>query len=436
MHATTAGLSILAIALIQFPAPANAGHERLYPEPRFEIEIDKATNTPLHLPGGVSLGGQIEIETTSEANFDLDREDHEDVLETDVRLKLKAAWASGPHLLAYGEAELSRNFIHRDPDDNDADPRFAINEAYVGFRNLEGFSATFGRREVSPDREWLFDTDLDGVDLVYRTDDVMVTAAWWRDQVIRKDMLGRHRDDRPDFLYLRGDVAIGEESRAGLWLLGRNGRRRDRDDDLLFVGVSTAGDAGRGLDYWTEAALVVGSEDGRPVRGWGFDAGAVWTDKSLPWRPHVAVGLAVGSGDDGRGTDTAFRQTGIQGNSQRFGGVVSTKTYGELVDPELSNLVVTTLGAGVRPTARTSIDVLYHEYFQARRSDEIRDSELDEDPNGKNRHLGREIDLVVGVKESEHVSVELVGGVFLPGRAFESDRTPAWFLETNIEIRF
>ncbi|MFK7944205.1 MAG: alginate export family protein [Paracoccaceae bacterium] len=434
---TRISVTILAVSA-QLMNATQAGADKLppYETPRFEITMDDIDGTPNQLTDSLSVGAQIEIETTGEINFDLDREDAEDTLETAPSAKLKALYAPGPHLLAYGEAEVNRPLIHSDPDSSRPDPRLRINEAFLGYRSAEGFSATIGRREVSPDREWLFDTDFDGFDMVYRTDDFMITAAWWREEVIRKDLLGRHRDDRPDYLYLRGDVALSEDSQIGGWLVGQNGRRRDRDTDLLHLGVTSLGELNSDIDYWAEGAFVIGEEDGRPVRGFGFDIGGLWADRSITFRPHAAAGLAFGSGDDGDGTDTAFRQTGAQGNSQRFGGVSSAKIYGELVDPELSNLFVTTLSIGVRPTDRTSIGLIYHEYFQHRAEDELRDTNIDEDPSGDKGHLGREVDLVVGIKEFENIDLEFVGAVFLPGGAFDDDNDSAWMFESKIEFKF
>ena len=173
----------------------------------------------------------------------------------------------------------------------------------------------------------------------------------------------------------------------------------------------------------------------RSAGGVATSVGSGWTRPPLSSRTRPSAWLSVRATTEEAST-RPFRQTGVQGNSQRFGGVVSAKTYGELLDPELSNLIVVTAAAGIRPTRRSSVEVVYHEYLQHRRSNEIRDSGLDDDPTGRSRHLGREIDVVVGVKESRHVGLELVGGVFLPGRAFETATDAAWFFEGTVEFKF
>ena len=62
--------------------------------------------------------------------------------------------------------------------------------------------------------------------------------------------------------------------------------------------------------------------------------------------------------------DHAFRQTGIQDNNDKFGGVTSFKYYGELLEPELSNLHILTAGIGRRFGRRMSLDLIYHNYRQ------------------------------------------------------------------------
>ena len=110
------------------------------------------------------------------------------------------------------------------------------------------------------------------------------------------------------------------------------------------------------LSYWADAAIVMGREKlleladtaikrklvtsrtNRRVRGWAIDLGLRW-DSPLPGQPMFTLGYAVGSGDRSpeRGSDRAFRQTGLQSNDEEF------RTYGEILRPELSNLSIPVL---------------------------------------------------------------------------------------------
>jgi hypothetical protein len=243
--------------------------------------------------------------------------------------------------------------------------------------------------------------------------------------------------------------AVGE-------LLERN-ERDESDADLLWLGIRAIGDFDLdrfgSLGYWADLALVQGSEDTysfrqvrdrlrvrrrveRRVFGLGGDAGINYT-ANLPLRPSLTLGYAWASGDDGAGDDGGFRQTGLQRNNDRFRGVNRFRYYGELLDPELSNLGIATVSLGVAVLRSSSVELAWHHYRQSQPSRELRGSRLDMDPNGVDRAIGQELDLVIGLQEWDHIEVEIVGSAFRAGRAF--DRAPSrWsfggFL--SIEYRF
>ena len=427
----------LAVLVILAAPSAHAGHEALLePSEHQDVGFDFNESTPArhHVTESLSFGAQAELEVSNEVNFDLDRDDHEDVLEFRPKVEFSVAFDPGTRLRFFGEFDVGRKFIERDPDGNDAELEVRIQQARATYAD-ENFAVTLGRQDVSDEREWLFDEELDGVRFVYGDDDLRLAAAWWRKQLLPKELDGDHDDDEPDIFYFRAYAPIGDDSRVEAYLLGQRGRRRNRGDDLMFLGVASYGELGSNIDYWAEAAVVAGSENGRQIRGWVFDVGGFKTFRDLPGRPWAGASLAVASGDDGRGTDTAFRQTGLQDNTERAGGVTGYKFYGELLDPELSNLIIPSVVVGVRPTPDSSFDLVWHGYFQYPSQDELRDASLDEDPSGRNRYLGQEIDLIVGVRASDHLGVELIGGVFLPGPAFDDDNDPAFFFESTITLR-
>ena len=107
--------------------------------------------------------------------------------------------------------------------------------------------------------------------------------------------------------------------------------RKSNDDDLLWLGGSVIGSTYNDIDYWAEFAHVSGPEKNRAVRRYGFDPGLTKTFKRARLNPRLTAGIAFGSGDNGAGIDTAFRQTDIQGNSGRFGSKTSLKYYGEVL---------------------------------------------------------------------------------------------------------
>ncbi len=53
-------------------------------------------------------------------------------------------------------------------------------------------------------------------------------------------------------------------------------------------------------------------------------------------------------------------------------------------------------------------------------TNEICDSDLDADPNGRSRDLGDEIDVIIGWRQVKNLRVEVIGGYFMPGRSFDT----------------
>jgi hypothetical protein len=198
--------------------------------------------------------------------------------------------------------------------------------------------------------------------------------------------------------------------------------------------------AGHYLGYWVDAASVWGhdrivdyedvsssrSEAGeithRDVNGWGVDAGLNWM---LPGalEPRIFAGYAFTSTDHtpASGSDRTFRQTQLQDNEAGFGGVEHYPHYGLLLEPELSNLRVLTLGTGISLLEGSSLDLVYHWDRLAAPAEELRDSLLEVELNGEDRDLGQEIDLVLDLEEWTRLELHFGVAALRAGRAFGED---------------
>jgi hypothetical protein len=160
----------------------------------------------------------------------------------------------------------------------------------------------------------------------------------------------------------------------------------------------------------------------RDVGGWAIDTGLSWI-LPLRFEPRLYAGYAHGSGDSNpdASTDRSFRQTGIQANEAGYGGVERFSHYGFLLDPELSNLGITTLGAGLSLFDSSSLDLVYHRYRLVERADSLLDSRLEATLTGENHAVGQEIDLVLAVEEWERLELFFVASGFRADRAFGED---------------
>ena len=170
------------------------------------------------------------------------------------------------------------------------------------------------------------------------------------------------------------------------------------------------------------------------IDGYAVDMGVSYrTD--LPWRPTIVAGYALGSGRSDTAGRLGFRQTGLQDNNGRFGGVTSFRYYGEVLEPELANLHVSTLAVGVRPTRDSSVDLVHHFYRQDEASTRLVHTNLRADPNGVSRTLGWGLDLVLGYRHGYWLRMEVVSGLFRPGSGFDNDDM-ALKVEGQIRFRF
>jgi len=146
------------------------------------------------------------------------------------------------------------------------------------------------------------------------------------------------------------------------------------------------------------------------LRGSAVDIGATGS-LALPLRPTLTVGYARGSSD--------FRQTGLQENKTRFGGVKRWQRYGELVvQPELSNLSVVSLGAGMLVLENSSIELMTHRLRKVYASDHRSGSRLSAHPQGGSRHAPSS-----SVSPSVSESAETLSST-LPCASFSSKTTP------------
>jgi hypothetical protein len=222
-------------------------------------------------------------------------------------------------------------------------------------------------------------------------------------------------------------VNLEDDSDATLtWLGGTlSGRHAIPRYGRVRYWLQTAGVFGREryTDYsGPTGSRRVGSVDRHDVSGWGLEVGGAFRF-DLPATPYISFNFATGSGDPEMTEehDTGFRQTGLQDNSERLDGVVSLGYYGELLDPELSNLSIWSLGFGFRFLRKSSFDFMYHRYRQNEAAPFLRDTDINRDPDGVNRSLGEEWDVIVGIEEWERVEFKLIGALFRPGAAFEPE---------------
>lgn len=258
--------------------------------------------------------------------------------------------------------------------------------------------------------------------------------------LLNRDLLNPDEEDRINNYLFRTIYHIDNDERE-IYAAGYLFYQDDKSDDNespFFLGVQTSGDLLENMAYWLELSLVLGKDGSEDIRAFGTDVGFTY-EFDLPLEPSVTLGFAFGTGDDDSedSNNNEFRQSGFQNNESSFNGAVDFSYYGEVFDPELSNLLIYTAGIGLNISDNSSIDIIYHYFMQHKRSDSFRDAGIDSDPDGSSKNIGNELDVVLGYEELWNTEFALRLGYFIPGSAFTSEAENAFsaLVEFQYELR-
>ncbi len=409
----------------------------------------------------LTIGGEYAVSTAYRKDFELEDDAEDDTWSLNQELEIEMLHELRDNVALFVELKPFYNAeIYAEDGDRSAD-RFDVKrgETWVYWDTVfnSPLRVQVGSQNFDDKREWWWDEDLDALSIHYDKD------KWHLHFAVAEELAPRSTDEvfidpeDDDILRLLANLTWrrAKKQRAEVFFLHEHDHshtesendiikrdRRDRSDaDLTWIGARMLGrwkyrPLGR-FHYWLDTAIVWGEEsvidydsidseksvvdsvDMIDVRGTAIDAGVTWQTR-WEWLQNVTLGYAFGTGDSDPDdkTDRAFRQTGLQDNSAKFRGVNSFKYYGELLEPELSNLHILTVSLGFRFLENSSLEFLYHRYRQDKKADYLRDASIKVDPLGEDRDIGQEWDVVIGIEEWKHVELEMIGSLFRAGDAF------------------
>jgi alginate production protein len=443
------------------PAPERSSRDDRRPEQAYTIEM---------FGQPVQLGGSWEYTDERRRNFDLDRTTARDRRVREHEIKLEARTFLGANTQAFAQI-VGLHETRRTQGTDGKQVRRALERGEMWVQQdrigATSWSLQAGRVPLLDRRAWWWDEDLDAVRARYAGN------GWRLDTGVAREVAKTSSAQRGIAPASRGLTRwFGQatwpwaprHALDAFWLLqndsspkppvGTAFANQDATDasDLRarWVGLRASGEwrveDGPRLAYWADTAVLSGREhvtafdeqaDGslnagattqRRVSGSALDIGATGS-LALPLRPSLTVGYARGS--------KGFRQTGLQENKTRFAGVKRWQRYGELVQPELANLSVASVGAGVRVAENSSVELMVHRLRQVRPSDRIAGSRLSADPQGTGRAVGRELNLLIAVRESKRVEFTVKASAFKPGAAFAPEqRSSARAIEFAVAVNF
>ncbi len=307
-----------------------------------------------------------------------------------------------------------------------------IDQAYVTIKNITApFEFTVGRRNFEDPRLWLYDTALDAFIVKLKLGDFQTEASVSRENLWGDlDAIQNAPKGRVDnFIWYTEYRGIEDHRAAGYVIYRFDNAQPSAEGRPWFMGVRAYGRPSDAFNYWTELGIVRGTDELRQkLSGYGFDVGFTYRFPDLALSPNFTLGFAFGSGDGNPATETrntAFRQTGLQSNEGRFGGVTQFKYYGEALDPEVSNLEILTAGIGFRLLPNVFVDLVYHRYRLNRIGEELRGSPItalmNQGDTPPSKDVGTEFDVILGFRNLfglRRFGFEVRAGWFFPGSAF------------------
>ncbi len=301
------------------------------------------------------------------------------------------------------------------------------------------FSLSFGRKGFEDERRSLIDGSMDGVSALlrqgrFRGELIVGRMAFWDWEFVGHEAQAR---DKINTFYAFGDYRLSEDVKLGAFAIARTDTAPPTVDPNTgsvvgegspkWFGIRVLGSPSAELSYWAEGSLMSGRDElSTQFRARAYDIGFTNRFLNLPLRPNFTLGYAFGSGDDtpNDNRNTEFRQTGLQSDERRFAGVTQFLVFGEGLQPDLSNIEITTLGVGIRPDPQVSLDLVWHSY-RLNKIGIVRNSALTAEANQVDsrlsRDLGKGLDLVLGARNLfgvRRLGMDLRVGVFKPGSAY------------------
>lgn len=396
----------------------------------------------------IQFGGRISMGYEEKRNYDLDTKEADAFGSVSPSVALSTTITPTKNISLYASMNLSREIPTIEKGDKEK-RRFELSVSQVNLtvRDLpiKNLNFVVGRQRFQDERQWVLNETSDGLRLSYKYKKFGIDTGMFWEGVLDSDILNDESADREDVYYVRTEYRFSKKLKINPYGLFRRNHSPDQER-IFFFGVHAAGEILRNLEYWAELGSSLGKErieDSKTgldrlndFAGVGFDVGTRY-EFNLPLKPSLVASYAFGSGDNNPGDDIdeGFRQSGLQGNSDSINGVSKVNYYGELFDPELSNLMVLTAGVAIRPIKKGSIQFLYHDYIQHHASPDVRDASIRARPDGLSNRLGGELDFVFALKNIKRFDFTATLGMFVPDKGAYEDAETVAFL-ANLRTRF
>lgn len=360
------------------------------------------------------VGGRVDTAYAERNNLDLDWiPERASSVQSTVRMDISARL--GQRALAYAKVDRTM------PGD------VQVKEANLLVSIAGPLTMQVGRVRVRDTFEWFADDYVDAARLGFTTE--RTRAELGVSFGIGTPATGRSRSDERQLFASATHEFSRAFTLAGYFLRRDDRTRREQPRWLMTQAYGRAG----AFRYWGNAAVRRGRSQTATFAGWAYDTGV----SIRLGGPIVTLGYAGASGDRDRSdsVDRTFRQTAMEDTETRLAGFKRVHTYGALLEPELTNLRVTTAGIG-RQWRSLALDLVHHAYWQDVPRRTPASSALGLQPTGDAGMLGQEADLLLTIRLGNGVDLSLLGGVYAPGRTQSVPYRPAFFVRPQLQWFF
>jgi alginate production protein len=382
-----------------------------------------------------------EYRQTSRSRIEHDLYEAYETDNSEARPELRIALNGKPHnnIDAFFQLRLRKwlsiNDDRINPPANDLD--FEISQLYLVLKNFGTSGLTFqlGRQDFDENREWLFDDYLDAARVYYYGwENLLLESALIHGVSPLKDKFDTWTD-----LFIQARWYFNINNRIRAYALRRWDSEELRNREPVWYGIGYHGEFNNVIFPWAEYSIMRGEDKGRSLEANAYDFGFTGILYSNRFKPSISLSRAMGSGDEVSGDDISneFRQTGYQDNVDYLGGINNILYYGELLDPEISNIKINTACFGFLPLKDFSVQVAYHIYKQDEPDDRLRGDLYDPParPNGSSDDIGQETDVILGVTNIwNRLSLSWIFAIFEPGDAYIQPYRKATLNKLNLKF--
>lgn len=368
---------------------------------RLAFDASKRKKTKTQITEYLSYSAYASARYQGERNIRLDdgRSDYSDEFAAYLGVTVRAHLSS--RIMAFGHTELDIRQKTTHSKSYAAETKLKVKEALLAVRLTSNQTISAGRLRFADTNKSMADASVDGVHYAFKAPNSALELALFRDVF----------KDRGTYAMLH-TTRFSKTQSSGFYVLAEeNGQ-----DQRLHLAAYLNRKPSSNLSYTLNGAAVFGDAANGETSGFAIDVRAMHRFSGQLGKPQVTFGFAAGT--------KGYRPSGLQSNKTYDGGQTQFHRFGYVFQPELTNMAVATVGLGLRPSRKFSLDLYGHAYAQLNRSTQSPDARVTGAMTGRSAYLGSEVSLVGAWRPSKKTKVEFGAGVFKPGKAF-ANRDPA-----------